>query len=1139
MTDQRVIGSYQALTKALKEVYTTSQVRRMSKKERLAKAQELGWVYDPPANFGTNTKVTHHKKVDSETKEITPVPTEKPKPKPEPPAPKVDPQREEKIQRLQEHGLEPTEENIKNTIILEQSQYDKFKAKSDAFRNTPDMAPVIKDDQIYWKKKDAVKSAVSETMQESLQRAKIKSDWEYKKDKAEATKQVQEQMLERHQAEWERKKAGSGGAMSRQTLGVKTPEEFYTEATKTAKAEYERLEQEQAKEKTRQLIENIGKDPLQDAHVQAYQKNETMVSFMPETIPRSQNPDPLVDHELRRSFERDRAVMKFDPAHPIESARQASDAWGDYLEYKEQEIQVPYKRMQRANEEAILRNLEISKSDQTVHPQDLKSSQFDMMTLESMPAGDLFKYASASAVLGTAKGAKNVLVDMPLHPVQTVKGFGHMVAHPIETGKEMGIEILKNPIGGSAELGTELFILSRATKVAQRIIKPKVKQTPIHAKEVKRIRTLRKNPKTGELVEFDQIQLDVVQGKPRKKWFWQKDKIKPKEHLNVEAERIVRENFKDVGHTEISQSGVKAELDLKDSATKAKLELKEIDPLKEQSVEVFDPAQGYSGKLKSGTPLEGETPKLKSYSHSDIKPRRRAGYEYQRIVNKDLLIDPGKRISYPFEKRKIKVPEKTTTEAELTHQRTYRSTDQIPGDLIMEEQMRGSFVKRQYNKKPLQDPAPKPPSDPSKPSMIAEIKPDGSVVYKSITESGKEIPHVGKKPLSPNYEKLNKALEKTTPEDPMLKRSLQKSGEELLQEPTQKAKTHARTQDLPVIDVVETSSTPKDVPVMIQSFDDQAPSQTQAPQLSALTLISQEQADYSQSTQDTGLVLKPLFPIHVLSSDDTQELTGIKGSVSESIKPESSKAFEPVVDIRQEDDTSDILGVLPGIGTDSLLDPQEDLKPAIEPVIDVNVDQGVREKHLFQGLHGYEFEQRQDFEFPDELKFKDDPGTPLIDEDFKDDDEILKDYFLGFDAYVKRKGKKVKLTTKGSLPEREAFLLGAEEVEHSPSATFWLEPSMSPMQTDYRRSLRSVADIENQFYEGGDGSYIERSKYRINTPGEVAGISHKGGLIKQSRDFLDYANKKLPKVMEDYKVGWINDGGKKSKNDNLFGGSLL
>ena len=32
----------------------------MSKRERLAYARSKGWVYDPPAYFGTNVKTTHH-----------------------------------------------------------------------------------------------------------------------------------------------------------------------------------------------------------------------------------------------------------------------------------------------------------------------------------------------------------------------------------------------------------------------------------------------------------------------------------------------------------------------------------------------------------------------------------------------------------------------------------------------------------------------------------------------------------------------------------------------------------------------------------------------------------------------------------------------------------------------------------------------------------------------------------------------------------------------------------------------------------------------------------------------------------------------------------------------------------------------
>jgi hypothetical protein len=93
----------------------------------------------------------------------------------------------------------------------------------------------------------------------------------------------------------------------------------------------------------------------------------------------------------------------------------------------------------------------------------------------------------------------------------------------------------------------------------------------------------------------------------------------------------------------------------------------------------------------------------------------------------------------------------------------------------------------------------------------------------------------------------------------------------------------------------------------------------------------------------------------------------------------------------------------------------------------------------------------------------------------------------GFDVYVKKMGKLVRVSER-PLVKEEAMRLGGYITETTPAATFLLRASGSPSISSKKFSY---AFRPERFYRKGK-LFIEKSKYRINQPGEVMGISMKG-----------------------------------------------
>lgn len=112
---------------------------------------------------------------------------------------------------------------------------------------------------------------------------------------------------------------------------------------------------------------------------------------------------------------------------------------------------------------------------------------------------------------------------------------------------------------------------------------------------------------------------------------------------------------------------------------------------------------------------------------------------------------------------------------------------------------------------------------------------------------------------------------------------------------------------------------------------------------------------------------------------------------------------------------------------------------------------------------------------------------------FNDKEKGFNNLIQGYNVLVKEKGRFIKVN-KQPLPENKAKNLGADVVDNTPTAQFKL-----------KRAKKIKADDTNKFFKSSkfrakNGSYIERNAFRIDSPGELNGITVKGWL-KNKKNF--------------------------------------
>jgi hypothetical protein len=119
---------------------------------------------------------------------------------------------------------------------------------------------------------------------------------------------------------------------------------------------------------------------------------------------------------------------------------------------------------------------------------------------------------------------------------------------------------------------------------------------------------------------------------------------------------------------------------------------------------------------------------------------------------------------------------------------------------------------------------------------------------------------------------------------------------------------------------------------------------------------------------------------------------------------------------------------------------------------------------------------------------------------FKDDDKDNKEKDgLGFDVFVKKRGRFVKATGLTSLTKSQALDLGASIVSTTPSATFKIMPSSKRIGKLTNNIQGTFTRKRSTFYTKGN-LFIEKRGKRITSIGELAGITYKGIRAKRTKN---------------------------------------
>ena len=177
---------------------------------------------------------------------------------------------------------------------------------------------------------------------------------------------------------------------------------------------------------------------------------------------------------------------------------------------------------------------------------------------------------------------------------------------------------------------------------------------------------------------------------------------------------------------------------------------------------------------------------------------------------------------------------------------------------------------------------------------------------------------------------------------------------------------------------------------------------------------------------------------------------------------EQKKATKPIIDIKQEQELKRTPIQKP------IVDIISEQKKATKPILEEETTE-IQEKDKKK-----EFE----FEFP---KFK--------------LEKLRKQKQEAYNVYAKEKGNFIKVN-KEPLPKNKALNLGSKVVDNTASATFKIKEYGKTEKADDFIFFR-----RNKFRKKND-NYIEKNTYRIDTQGEIQGITVKGWLARRKKGLI-------------------------------------
>jgi hypothetical protein len=97
----------------------------------------------------------------------------------------------------------------------------------------------------------------------------------------------------------------------------------------------------------------------------------------------------------------------------------------------------------------------------------------------------------------------------------------------------------------------------------------------------------------------------------------------------------------------------------------------------------------------------------------------------------------------------------------------------------------------------------------------------------------------------------------------------------------------------------------------------------------------------------------------------------------------------------------------------------------------------------------------------------------------------------GYEVFVKRAGKFAKVSQK-ALTKKAALGLGAKIVDISPAATFQIKKAGVKVKPSNVAKGLGWDALKGRFYKKGPTQFVERRRFRISSPRELAGITQKG-----------------------------------------------
>lgn len=102
----------------------------------------------------------------------------------------------------------------------------------------------------------------------------------------------------------------------------------------------------------------------------------------------------------------------------------------------------------------------------------------------------------------------------------------------------------------------------------------------------------------------------------------------------------------------------------------------------------------------------------------------------------------------------------------------------------------------------------------------------------------------------------------------------------------------------------------------------------------------------------------------------------------------------------------------------------------------------------------------------------------------------------GYSTLIKERGRFTKANEK-PLPKREALRLGADIVDNSASRTFKVKKGKTRVPASRRSRLATGGQFQKDKFRKKDSNYIEKTKFAIDSLGELQGITAKGLLAQR------------------------------------------